>query len=219
MEIVGHVTDSKPSIFVFIDESGDLLPKEAGTTHLVLSAFITKSPSVAAYIVSNLRYSLLSRGFNIETFHATDDSRVVRFEFLQQIQKIRDASGVTIGIEKIDGTTSKRLITMYIQSLARIAKEVVKLNVDNAHVTFLIDPTLDKKSRSEAKRVIKHVFSSSNQRNLIYFQSMKRDSCGQIADYLAWSHFQKVERKTDLYLRLITEAFETQFLELDDPPG
>jgi hypothetical protein len=48
---------------------------------------------------------------------------------------------------------------------------------------------------------------------------MKRDSCGQIADYLAWSHFQKVERKTDLYLRLITEAFETQFLELDDPPG
>ncbi|MFM8782892.1 MAG: DUF3800 domain-containing protein [Actinomycetota bacterium] len=219
MEIVGHITDSEPSIFVFIDESGDLLPMEAGTTHLVLSALITKSPSAAANIVSNLRYSLLSKGFNIETFHATDDSRLVRSEFLQQIRKIRDAIGVTIGIKKMEHTTSKEVIGIYIQSLAQIAAEVVRLNVDNVQVIFLIDPTLDKKSRSEAKRAIKYVFSSSNQRSMIYFQSMKRDFCGQIADYLAWSHFQKVERKTDYYLRLITEAFNTKFLELDDPPG
>ncbi len=219
MEIVGDLTDSEPSIFVFVDESGDLLPKEVGTTHLVLSAFITKSPSVAACKVNKLRYSLLSRGFNFENFHAADDSRLVRFEFLKQIREIRDAKGVTIGIEKMENTTSHKLVGIYIKLLAQIAAEVIRLNVNNSPITFLIDPTLDKKSRSEAKRVIKHVFNSSNQRNLIYFQSMKRDSCGQIADYLAWSHFQKVERKTDSYLQIIMDSFETRFLELDDPPG
>lgn len=219
MEIVSPITELDTPIYVFVDESGDLLPKGLGSDHLVLSAFVTKSPSSAATVIGELRYSLLSRGFNIESFHATDDSRLVRFEFFQQFSKIDDSLGISTGIEKKGNETSQVLTGIYIKLLEEIVKEVVSLNTSKSPIALLIDPTLDKGYRSEAKRKLKHVLLSSSLSNYIYFQSMKRDFCGQIADYIAWSTFQKLERKNDSFFLQIEENLELRVLNLDDPPG
>jgi hypothetical protein len=219
MAIVGQLTEPSSAMFVFIDESGDLLPKGLGSNHLVLSAFLTLSPSSNASTIVDLRYRLLSKGLNIESFHATDDSRLVRREFLEQFATFGDCLAISVGVKKEGTQTSQLLLEKYKQMLKTIAKEIVALNTDKLPIILLIDLTLDKYSRSEAKRELKYVFLSSKIDNFIYFQSMKRDFCGQIADYIAWSHFQKVERENDSYLLKIGENLKMRFLVLDDPPG
>jgi len=219
MEIVGQLTEPSSAIFIFIDESGDLLPKGLGSNHLVLSAFLTLSPSSIASSIVNLRYRLLGKGLNIESFHATDDSRLVRREFFQQFTTFGNCLAISVGIKKEGTQTSQSLLEKYKQLLKAIAKEIVALNTDKLPIILLIDSTLDKYSRSDAKRELKYVFLSSKIDNFIYFQSMKRDFCGQIADYIAWSHFQKVERDNDSYLLKIGENLKMRFLVLDDPPG
>jgi hypothetical protein len=219
MEIVSPVTKPNTPFYVFVDESGDLLPKGLGSDHLVLSAFVTKSPSLASTVISELRYRLLSEGFNIENFHATDDSRLVRIEFFKQLTKIGYSLGISTGIEKERHATSQELTGLYIELLEGVLEEVVRINNSQAPITLLIDSTLDKRCRSEAKRKLKHVLLASKLRNFIYFQSMKRDFCGQIADYIAWSTFQKLERKNDSYFLQIEENLELKVVDLDDPPG
>ena len=103
--------------------------------------------------------------------------------------------------------------------LALIVKEAGVKIAKSSNLILLIDLTLDQASRAEAKRVLKRLCRSFEIKNYIYFLSMKRDGCGQIADYLAWSHFQSLERANHSYFLEVKRFFEIFEVGLSDPPG
>jgi hypothetical protein len=209
----------RDSIYLFIDESGDLLPYELGSSNLVLAAFATTSPNLISSKINELRYQLLSSGVGISNFHAADDSRVIRSEFLRNLIDLPDCMGISIGVQKAMEFTITDVKALYIKMLLALVKEIVKASELNVTLIILIDLTLDRTSRSEAKRVLKSLCRNFGIKNYIYFQSMKSDGCGQIADYLAWSHFQSLERENPNYLFEMKRLINAIEIQLDDPPG
>ena len=209
----------RDSIYLFIDESGDLLPYELGSSNLVLAAFATTSPNLISSKINELRYQLLSSGVGISNFHAADDSRVIRSEFLRNLIDLPDCMGISIGVQKAMEFTITDIKALYTKMLLALVKEIVKTSELNVTLIILIDLTLDRTSRSEAKRVLKNLCRNFGIKNYIYFQSMKSDGCGQIADYLAWSHFQSLERENPNYLLEMKRLINAREIQLDDPPG
>ena len=76
------------TIFVFIDESGDLQKPPQGTSHFVLCALATKTPIESAAEVFKLRYTLLTQGWTLPAFHASENLRVIRDQFRQLVDSL-----------------------------------------------------------------------------------------------------------------------------------
>jgi hypothetical protein len=116
----------RDSIYLFIDESGDLLPYELGSSSLVLAAFATTSPSLISSKIHELRYQLLSSGVGISNFHAADDSRLIRSEFLRNLVDLPACMGMSIGVHKAIESTVPDIKTLYIKMLLDLVQEFVK---------------------------------------------------------------------------------------------
>lgn len=74
-----------PSLFIFLDESGNFDFSPKGTRHFVLTALSTTDPEEMAPALYRLKHELVLAGQDIEYFHATEDQQVVRdrvFEIL-----------------------------------------------------------------------------------------------------------------------------------------
>lgn len=219
MAIVQSATNTANTLFVFIDESGDLLPLNKGSEVLVISAFATEQPLEVTSRINKLRYELLQKGFGVSNFHAADDSRLIKTQFIQSLDGLEDCRAISIAFRKSPSSTTSDMKALYIKMLCQVTSELIYYTKTGALMVVLIDLTLDRNSRAAAKRKLKELFLSSNQRNYIYFQSMKRDVCGQVADYLAWSHFQNIGRRNDKYLTQMRKVLELKINELDDPLG
>lgn len=214
-----QVTSADDPLFVFVDESGDLHPCLKGSDSLVLSAFATKRPDSVSTTLNSLRYQLLSKGVGIPNFHAADDSRIIRAQFLLSLQSLTDCQGISLALRKTLKMSTSDLKGIYVEILSRLISEIIQSAVQYSQIVLLVDLTLDRTSRAAAKRKLKQLFLSLGIKNYVYFQSMKRDACGQVADYLAWSHFQSFERGSDEYLKKVIKAIDLKVSEFDDPLG
>ena len=61
-----------PSLFIFLDESGNFDFSPKGTRHFVLTALSTTDPEEMAPALYRLKHELVLAGQDIEYFHAVD---------------------------------------------------------------------------------------------------------------------------------------------------
>lgn len=80
------VSEIDKPLYIFIDESGNFDFTSKGTKYFSMTAVVTTDPVSGRDSLIGLRYSLLGKGINQETFHATEDTQYVRDEVYKIIK-------------------------------------------------------------------------------------------------------------------------------------
>ena len=185
-------------MFVFIDESGNFDFSDKGTDHFVMTAVIADDPIASACVLQELKYEFMAEG-GLENghFHATEDRQAVRDRVLQAIEGIRSISAHTIYIDKHHAAPSMQNIeSMYGLFGRAIAKYLLMALPHNSkrQIIMIFDGAITRRQQNAFLAVVKPALNKIGRPYRIYFQSVKFDFNGQIADYIAWAHYVKLER-------------------------
>jgi hypothetical protein len=80
------------SLFIFLDESGNLDFSTKGSKHFVLTAVTALNPLESSSKIQDLKYRLLIEGSDIQHFHASEDRQIVRNEVFRVINTLEPIS-------------------------------------------------------------------------------------------------------------------------------
>jgi hypothetical protein len=187
-----------PQLFVFIDESGNFDFSNKGTRHFVLGAVVTTEPAVSAGQLIRLRYQLLTDGLDQKYFHASEDRQFVRdkvFEVVAQLSQIRFCATSTDKSEL--GEHQQSASVLYSIAGGSLIARVMEicLELGKPELVLIFDKALRASEEKALLKAIKPALKLAGIRYKVYFQNVKFDSNGQIADYVAWANYVALERK------------------------
>ncbi|NBQ98510.1 MAG: hypothetical protein EBT86_12800 [Actinobacteria bacterium] len=212
----GEMMLSAP-LFVYIDESGNFDFSTLGTKHFVMTALFTADPVLSSMRIAKLKYFLLTQGVNISNFHASEDSQRVRDQVFDQISKIPNISARTIFLKKCDLPLANRsAYGVYEQmglELARIVSTEVQVRGAKS-VVLVFDKALIYREEQAFLSKSKAIFGQLNHPFHIYFHNVTKDFNGQIADYIAWSHYVALERSELRPLKALPLRFTNKSVDL-----
>jgi hypothetical protein len=192
--------------YMYIDESGDL--GEAGSQHIVITAFIIDNPTFLDRIIKNMRRHKFRK--DLRVFHELKANHlkieIIRHA-LRSLNTIPSCSVTHMVFEK------KQLRSKFLQQdkhklynfiAGKLARSILLQGVD-------VEVRIDK---SKGKLLLQHDFNSYFERCLrekssIYsvkiFHSNSESWSGlQFADILSWAAFQKVEHGNPEFVSLLT---------------
>ena len=185
------------TLFLFVDESGNFDFSSKGSKNFVLAGIATLHPLKSASKISELRYELLTQGHNISHFHATEDLQEIRDAMFEVLTEVKD-----LKCHVISG--SKSLVPTNLRSDAEMhasfAKELIKFTRRSysdwrfQRVVVVFDQSLTKARQKVFHKAIKREMRKQQVPTYLYFQQLKFDFNGQIADYVAWAKFKQLER-------------------------
>jgi len=185
------------TLFVYVDESGNFDFSPSGTKHFVMTAFITTDPVLSANRIAKLKYFLLSQGVSIPNFHASEDSQRVRNQVVDQISKIRNVSAYTLWLKKdnlpVEYKSTSGIYELMGFEMARLAAAEVSIRGADS-VVLVFDKTLIFREEQAFLSKSKAIFAQLSHPFHIYFHNVSKDFNGQIADYVAWANYVKLER-------------------------
>lgn len=187
-----------PSLYIFIDESGNFDFSRTGTNYFVLSAVTALDPLVSSQILQKLEYKLLSDGINVECFHASPDLQKVRNYVLKEIERLTNIRINYVYAEKRKThpkyQSPEAIYALFGKTLLKyVFKDWLVNQYDQIIVIF--DKALTRKQQNSFLRVVKPELKETNKPYKIYFHQTMADFNGQIADYSAWSRYVSLERK------------------------
>ena len=184
------------SHFLFIDESGNFDFSAKGSSHFVMAGVLTRDPLNSALPLQRLRYQLLERGINVSSFHAAPDLQIVRDSVFDALEGLVGVKAHLVYAKKSDLQDSLRTMQdLHFHFASALVRHHLHAgNVpDSGRLVVVIDQSLPSKSQSAFHASIKPIFKRRNGEFQVYFQSMKTDFNGQIADYVAWAKFKQLE--------------------------
>jgi Protein of unknown function (DUF3800) len=202
------------TLYIFLDESGNLDFSKSGTAHYVLAAVVTTSPLEQSRAIQKLKYEMLERGIDIEGFHASEDKQVTRNLVLEKIGSMSNSMKVHfIHAQKDKTHPSLRKSSMFYGKLGTILVKYIVVgqyeNIDKVMVVF--DKALTKKEQNAFLGEIKPALKKIGKPYHIYFHRTLSDFNGQIADYFAWSKYVSLERGELRPLASLSNVTKTSF--------
>lgn len=72
---------NKQTVYIFLDEGGDLNFSNTGSRFFSLSCVSMQRPFTLNTVLDTYKYDLIAFGLNIESFHCTYDNKHVRSPF------------------------------------------------------------------------------------------------------------------------------------------
>lgn len=222
------------TLFIFLDESGNLDFSPNGTAYWSLTAFCTFNPTGGREAFLDLLYSLAHQGIELECFHATEDKQLVRDQVFARIAELP----ADFEVHAVIAEKRKAHPSLYTAKVMRKVKGVnAMVSVkDPTRFYELIGRTLlqyifrrDKLKKAQKIVVIlssiftkdKHAAITSTLKGYmkqhteapfhIYFRSNKSDINCQLADYCGWAISIAWERGELRSLHLIRKRVKSQF--------
>ncbi len=98
----------KPTLYVFMDESGDMQFTAKGSQHFILSAVITDTPCESAAVLQRLKYEQIAKGSQDFEFHATSNTPGTRKVVAESIRSMNSFVVHTLWIDKAYAHYSKQ---------------------------------------------------------------------------------------------------------------
>lgn len=222
--------DERKTLFIFLDESGNLDFSEHGTRYFSLTALCTFEPANGRDALMHLHYSLADSGICLECFHATENKQDVRDKVFTCISLMPDQFHVhTVIAEK-----SKAHPSLYRKWIKKKGQKM--LAKDETRFYDLLCRTLLKFIFSHprydgARRIVvmlSSIFTHERMKAIegtlkarlhehtdvpfsIFFRSNKSDLNCQIADYCGWAIFIKWERDERRSYDLICNRLKSEF--------
>lgn len=186
------------TLYVFVDESGNFDFSESGTRHFVLSATFALEPIKPATKIMRLKYELLSMGIDLPYFHASENKQNIRDAFFAVICKQRGIQAHSFWVRKSKIESSKlNSNQMYFELGAALAENIVAVTSRRANVkcvVLLLDKALNPRDESTFRSGIKPILRRTNIPTKIYFHRVLTEPLSQVADYIAWANYVKLER-------------------------
>lgn len=188
--------DSSQTLFIVVDESGNFDFSPSGTRHLVLSAVATHSPVATAIPILSLRYELLSNHVDVRDFHASADSQHVRNRVLWTISQNNEHACHAITCTKGELDESLRTRESAFAHLAErvLTSALAEKTEVTTRIVLIFDIALPNKERGLVRSKVVPLLKKTTVPFAVYFQSMKHEPIGQIADYYAWAMYVQLER-------------------------
>lgn len=194
---------TKKTLFVFVDESGNFDFSDSGTQHLVLSAVIFSKPYKSAQRMLRLKYSRMIIGLNTDGFHASEDRNTTREQVLRTIAKNTSIQSFSITFCKNEiwfpGISPSDIYYTFGVELANHLDGWARTKL----VVLVFDKALKAREQNALFSSLKKELSSKKQKYRIYFQNVSKDLNAQIADYIAWCQFVRLERQNSYWLGLL----------------
>jgi hypothetical protein len=201
---------SETTLYIFIDESGNFDFSPTGSKYFILSGLSTLTPLHKRSAITDIKYSLLSKGEDIEYFHATEDKQIFRDEFYKAMKSIDGFE-----IDSVIAEKSKALKELYeeitIDSSLRFSKRKAeekfyrlicetllkyiirryinfKDSIKIERVVVVLDKILTGQKRSFITKQIKMQLKKElGVVPHVYFHQMKSDVNCQMVDYCCWA--------------------------------
>jgi hypothetical protein len=140
---------------------------------------------------------MLASGRDVNSFHASEDTQEVRnlvFEKFHSFVHLK--AHIITGKKSLfsddfhNSAEIHRYFSTYLISAIMNSYESSGLRA----VVILFDQAFTKKIQGEFRTGIKPIIKPYRKTFHLYFQSMKTEMNGQIADYVAWAKFKALER-------------------------
>ena len=218
------------TLFVFLDESGNLDFSPNGTSYWSLTALCTFDPVMGRDAFTRLIYDLAAEGSGIEYFHATEDRQIVRDRVFGTILQLHDG----FEIHSILAEKRKAHPSLYRRFVLRKGRRVPV--ADQTEFYKLVCRTLLKfivnrpayKVADQFVIVLSSLFTQDKHSQIegalkaalralvdkkfhIYFRQNKTDINCQLTDYCGWAVTIAWERKEFRALELIRSRVKSQF--------
>lgn len=189
---------SKKTLYVFVDESGNFDFSNTGTSHFVMSAIFSSKPLGPASKCIQLKYTWLAKGVNVPFFHASENLQKVRDEFFNLIARQRGIRARTYWVskEKVQPEFQNARI-VYFTLAMRLAEQIIGFTTGYRYknVVVLFDKALNPKEESTFKAGIKPILRRTGIPTQMYFHRALTEPMSQIADYVAWANYVKLEKQ------------------------
>lgn len=205
-------------LYIFLDESGNLDFSETGTRYFILTSLTIERPFAGYNELIDLRYDLVEFGFDIESFHATEDRQPVRDKVFGVINtNLNEYRFDALVVEKRKtGPALQKDTAFYPRMVGYLIKYIIQ-NIDISRyeevIVFTDTIPLNRKRRAiegETKKVLKELMPKEK-----VFQVMHHSSgsniCLQIVDYCCWAIFRKWERNDERSYVLIQDGLYSEF--------
>jgi hypothetical protein len=155
------------------------------------------APLSTSQVLQELKYSMLSTGHDLMSFHASQDLIWVRDQVISQICLLKGLKVHVIHAKKAlvpnELKSSYHLHSHFAREFIRFSLRAVEVEQAD-QVVVIFDQALSSSQQGAFHAAIKSEIKKSQKLCRIYFHSMKTDFNGQIADYVAWAKFKQLER-------------------------
>jgi len=208
-----NISEQTP-LFVFIDESGNFDFSSGGTSHFLMAAVIARDPIASACALQAVKYDLMSDGIDEPFFHASEDKQAIRDRVFAVLNELPSVSTHVIYADKHYAAPAlQNTVRMYSLFGGAIAKYLLMtLSTEQfSQVIIVFDKALPKRDENAFLAQVKPALNKLGRPYRLYFQSVKFDFNGQIADYFAWANYIALERGDRRALASIPKARMTKF--------
>lgn len=216
------------SLYVFIDESGDFVFTSKGSKYYVITAIITENPSEAFEEFTALKFALLSKEMfpelsqeyreeNISnSFHATEDKKVVRNEVFKIISTMKSIKAHAIVVRK--NMTNPRLYPpekFYTKISSYLISYIQKTYKFSSLCVLFNGSPIKKLRRAMLKGVKKEIARNNiNKEYNIYFPNSSTERMFDVADYICWAISRKWTRGEMEEYEIIKQLLGSQELDI-----
>lgn len=176
-----------------------------GTSHFVLCALATKTPIESAAEVFKLRYTLLTQGWTLPAFHASENLRVIRDQFRQLVDSL---DNIHFDVRVVRKEEVKDLAwnasQIYGRCILRLLDSILsKQKHSHLKLILITDGTLTKKDLGFVIQIVKAEIKRRNLPFHFYIEPALYEPNLQISDSVAWTIFQKFERGKEIDLPIL----------------
>lgn len=218
------------TLYIFVDEAGDMDFSTSGSTHYMFNFLIKQRPFNLHEYIANYRYSLLERNLdplngkklNIEAFHAHRDNKYIKNELFNIISTFNEQGVKTYSYilekPKVDPNKRKEKDRFYIDNLSfSIQKLLDKLNINKNFIIITdrlpVQHNKDKQVGALKKGIKEYLKIKELKLRYDIFHHCSASSANlQIVDYISWAIFRKFEHGDDSYYKKI----EKYLIDLDE---
>lgn len=208
-----------PSVYLFLDEGGNLVFSPKGTAYFTMSVVRMRRPFPLDSLLAQLRFDLIESGMNKEYFHATEDEQSTRDNVFRLIQTALPAFRVdAIVVEKRKAAPKVREVPrFYPEIMAYLLRYAINSVIKSGEYSkvFVITDRLPIQQKKRAiEKAIKTTLAKMLPRGMPYrvIHHDSKSCCGlQIADYLNWAIFRKWESGDRRSYDLIRSAVRSEF--------
>lgn len=222
--------EKRKTLFIFLDESGNLDFSHSGTKFWSLTACCTFNPVPGREALLDLLYTLADSGEGQECFHATTDKQEVRDRVFAIIRDLKDDLEIhTVVAEKRKAHPSlyrkwavrkgKKVLvkdeSKFYNLIGRTLLQYIFKNPKYAHaerIVVVLSYIFDKSKHSAIEGTLKtYLKQKTNIPFVIYFHQNKADLNCQLADYCGWAITIKWERKEERSFKLVAHKVKSEF--------
>jgi hypothetical protein len=197
--------------YLFIDEAGNLDFSPSGSKLFIFICLTGELRASGLLRLHGLRKDMLSRGWDIEYFHASENKPGVRSEVFEALRDCHvTGKVVALAVEKSAVPADERDAgAFYAKFLAlAIGHSVARANEEHVIIT---DSIPIQKKRKAVEKALRGVVAETLTRTRIYHHASKSHLELQCVDYFGWAIWRHLTKGEPLGDR-IPEAIESTIL-------